>query len=87
MSIQIPDAPPSIPALERANGGHTKRPGMHVDDPCADHRDQPRKEVQAVRRHAVAARVGNQPRAQSSPIIVESGRAECSNECVEQLLI
>src|SRR5262245_36865560 len=87
MRVQVADAPLSVPTFEGAGGGHANRSGVHIHDPRTDHRDQPRKEVQAVRRYAVAARVGNQPRAQPSPIVVESGIAKYSNECVEQFLI
>src|ERR1035441_6038630 len=62
LRVQIAWASASIPALQRAKARQPLRLRLHVDASIANHRNESRKAIDAVRVHAVAGCLSEEPR-------------------------
>ena len=67
--------------------GRTRGPHADVHDAQLDHAHEPREKIQAVRRHAVAARVGEEPRAKRRAIGFQADLPQHLEQDVVKLLI
>ena len=76
----------AVPSLERAEALHEDRLGVDLDRSLPHVLDEIREAVQPMRRDAVAAGVGEQPRAEFGAVAPVSALEQDAQEFVEHVL-